>query len=127
MYTTNRLPLTDYMQCRFYCVIHLNVPILQKINFGQRCVSKYLCRVAHSSHHNKKQATLSKQICCELVMLTPNRPCRHYVNYIATFQLVRDRKIFISTGINLPMQGRISVVLIMYKSGYVFPIAEKNI
>jgi len=66
----------------------LNVPILQKINFGQRCVSKYLCRVAHSSHHNKKQATLSKQICCELVMCVNSEqalpPLRELHCYLST-------------------------------------------
>jgi len=43
MRTTNRLPLTVYMQCRFCCVIHLNVAILQKDLFRQAlCVEVFM-------------------------------------------------------------------------------------
>jgi len=41
--------------------------MVQNICFGKRCVSKYLWRVLRASHHNKQQASPSKQICCELV------------------------------------------------------------
>ena len=89
MCTTNRLPLTGYMQRRFCFVIHLNVSTLQKIYFGKRCVSKYLCRVLHTSHHNKLQASSSKQICCELVMCVNSEqalpPLRQLSNYLSTW------------------------------------------
>ena len=88
MCTTNRLHLTVYVKCRFYCVIHLSAAILQKIYFSKRCVSKYLCRVSHTSHHNKQQASPSKQIFCELVMCVSSEqafpPLRELHNYISS-------------------------------------------
>jgi len=86
--TTNRLPLTVYMKCRFYCVIHLNAAIPQKIYFSKRCVSKYLCRVSYTSHHNKQQASPSKRICFELVTCVNSEqvlpPLCELHNYLST-------------------------------------------
>jgi len=100
--------------------------MVQSICFGKRCVSKYLCRVRHTSHHNKQQASPSKQICCELVTCVnseqPLPPPLELHNYLSTCSWLKI--LYLNT--QKFTQARISVVLITNKSVNVLPNCSKN-